>query len=60
MTFYFAVVVVLYLLAAFSLTFPPTPHSFPPEFDFSAQKNLTSIPKKIKLQKLKFKKNLKK
>lgn len=59
MTFYFAVVVVLYLLAAFSLTFPP-PHSFPPEFDFSAQKNLTSIPKKIKLQKLKFKKNLKK
>lgn len=29
-------------------------------FCFSAQKNLTSIPKKIKLQKLKFKKNLKK
>lgn len=57
MTFYFAVVVVLYLLAAFSLTFPPP---FPPEFDFSAQKNLTSIPKKIKLQKLKFKKNFKK
>lgn len=27
---------------------------------FSAQKNLTSIPKKMKLQKLKFKKNLKK
>lgn len=28
MTFYFAVVVVLYLLAAFSLTFPPRPTLF--------------------------------
>lgn len=57
--FYFAVVVVLYFLVAFfSHIFPCPP--FPSEFYFSAQKNLTSIPKKMKLQKLKFKKNLKK
>lgn len=50
-------VVVLYFLVAFShIPYPP----FPSEFYFSAQKNLTSIPKKMKLQKLKFKKNLKK
>lgn len=57
--FHFAMVVVLYLLVAFSHT------SFslsllPSAFCFSAQKNLTSIPKKMKLQKLKFKKNFKK
>jgi len=41
--FNFAVVVVLYLLVAFShIPSPP----FPSEFYFSAQKNLTSIPKK--------------
>lgn len=48
--FYFAVVVVLYLLVAFSHTFFP---HFPSALYFSAQKNLTSIPKKMKLQKLK-------
>lgn len=51
-------VVVLYLLVAFSHIFPRPP--FPSEFYFSAQKNLTSIPKKMKIQKLKFKKNFKK
>lgn len=46
-----------WLLPFLSYTF--SPYS-PSEFYFSAQKNLTSIPKKMKLQKLKFKKNLKK
>lgn len=60
LTLEFAMVVVVYLLVVFSHISPP-PTSFPSEFYFSAQKNLTSIPKKkMKLQKLKFKKNLKK
>lgn len=54
-------VVVLYLLVAFSLSYlPPTPPPFPPEFYFSAQKNLIDTKKDENYRNSNLKKTFKK